>query len=213
MKIPFTNEQFFEIMEMYNISVFPAQVVLILLGVAVLYLLHSGTKNRNTFIPGILAIFWLWMGIVYHWTFFTRINPAAWFFGGLFILQGLFFLWETFRKKRLEFIFTKTISGYVGYFLVIFGLVIYPALFLALGKSPETTIVLGLPCPTTIFTFGLFLLTSGKFPKYLLIIPVLWSLIGTSAAFKFGVLPDYMLIISAIIALWLIFTKKTVPEK
>ncbi len=24
-----------------------------------------------------LALFWAWMGVVYHWAFFARINPAA----------------------------------------------------------------------------------------------------------------------------------------
>ena len=37
------------------------------------------------------------------------------------------------------------------------------------------------PCPVTIFTFGLFLLTVRRFSYWLLIIPFVWSLIGGSA--------------------------------
>ncbi|WP_394339066.1 DUF6064 family protein [Methanosarcina sp. UBA289] len=30
---------------------------------------------------------WLWMGIVYHWSFFASINPVAHIFGVLFVLR------------------------------------------------------------------------------------------------------------------------------
>jgi hypothetical protein len=39
--------------------------------------------------------------------------------------------------------------------------------------SLETTISFGLPYPTVIATFGFFMLTGTRFPKYLLIIPAI----------------------------------------
>ena len=64
----------------------------------------------------------------------------------------------------------------------------------------ENTIALGLPCPSAILTFGFLMLVSNKFPKYLLIIPTLWAVIGLSAAINFGVYQDFMLIVAAIVA-------------
>jgi hypothetical protein len=58
----------------------------------------------------------------------------------------------------------------------------------------------GAPCPTVIFTFGLLLWTDKKLPKYLLGIPLLWSLLGISAAVQWGVLEDVMLLISGLAA-------------
>ncbi len=209
MKIPFTTEQFFEIIEKYNLSVFPAQLIVILLGILSVILLHSKKESKNKLIGSFLGILWIWIGIAYHFIFFTEINNAAYIFGGLFVLQGIFFLIETFSRKKLEFEFSGKLMDYVAYFFLIFGIVIYPILLFFLENALETTITLGLPCPSTIFTFGFLMLTSTKLSKYLLIIPALWTIIGAGAAINFGVYPDYLMPISALIAIiYLIVRKK-----
>ena len=57
---------------------------------------------------------------------------------------------------------------------------------------------LGLPCPTTIFTFGMLLLADRKLSFGILIIPLLWSVIGLSAAISLGMYEDIGLIVSAV---------------
>lgn len=209
MKIPFTTEQFFEIIEKYNLAVFPAQLIVILFGILSVILLQSKKESKNKLIGGFLGILWIWIGIAYHFAFFTEINKAAYVFGGLFVLQGLFFLIETFFRKKLEFEFNGNFMGYIAYFFLIFGIIIYPILLFYLENSLETTITLGLPCPSTILTFGFLMFTSSKLSKYLLIIPALWTIVGTSAAINFGVYPDYLMPISALIAIiYLIVRKK-----
>jgi len=44
--------------------------------------------------------------------------------------------------------------------------------------------------------------------KYLLIIPALWTIVGTSAAINFGVYPDYLMPVSALIAIIYLFVRK-----
>lgn len=207
MKIPFTTEQFFEVIEKYNLAVFPAQLVLLLLGILSVILLHSKKESGNKLIGSFLGVLWIWTGVAYHLVFFTEINKAAYFFGGFFVLQGLFFFIETFRKK-LEFAFNGRFTDYVAYFFLVFGIVIYPVLLYLLENSLHTTITLGLPCPSTIFTFGLLILTSSKLSKYLLIIPTVWTIIGTGAAINFGVYPDYLMPITALIALIYLIPRK-----
>lgn len=209
MKIPFTTEQFFEIIEEYNLVVFPLQLIIILLGILSVILLHSKKKSKNKLISGFLGILWIWIGIAYHLTFFTGINKAAYAFGGLFVLQGLLFIIESFSRKKLEFEFNGKFMDYIAYFFMIFGIIIYPILIYYLDKSIETTITLGLPCPSTIFTFGFLMLSRPNFSKYLLIIPAIWTIVGTSAALNFGVYPDYFMPISALTAtIYLIVRKK-----
>jgi hypothetical protein len=208
MKTPFTTEQFFEIIEKYNVSVFPVQLVLLTLGIIAVFLLHSKNKNSNILIAGFLGLLWLWIGIVYHISFFTEINKAAYAFGGLFILQGIFFFGEIFRRK-LEFNITRSFGGYTGYFFILFGLVIYPIISYFMEGGFPGTIALGLPCPTTILTFGFLMFSAGKLSKYLLIIPSIWAVIGTGAAINFGVYQDYVMLLAAIIAdIYLIRRKK-----
>ena len=213
MNVPFTTEQFFEVMKNYNISVFPAQLILILTGIFTLILIHSKSSLKNILTGGFLGVLWIWTGIVYHLAFFTAINNAAYVFFGLFILQGVLLLIDTFISKNLEFEFKAQSKDYIAYFFIVFGLIIYPVLIYFLENSLQTTITLGLPCPTTIFTFGFLMLTTAIFPKYLLIIPSIWSVIGTSAAFNFGVYPDYLMIISAIIANFYLLRRKKLQEE
>jgi Family of unknown function (DUF6064) len=60
----------------------------------------------------------------------------------------------------------------------------------------------GLPCPTTIFTLGMLLWLDKTPPLYLLIIPLLWSLIGTVAALKLGIREDVGLLVSGALTVW-----------
>lgn len=199
MKIPFTTEQFFNIFDAYNSSVFPAQVIILILALAAIFLIHSKKANKNKFIGAFLGLLWIWTGLVYHITFFTTINKVAYVFGGIFIIQGILLFINTFHKERLNFTFHSQTKNYIGYFFILFGLIIYPLIGYFTGLALVKTIALGLPCPSTILTFGFLMLTSNKFPKYLLIIPSLWAVVGLSAAINFGVFQDYMMILTAII--------------
>jgi hypothetical protein len=211
MKTPFTQDQFFQVFAEYNQAVFPLQLALLGFGILVVLLIHREIKNKDRWIGGFLALLWLWTGITYHLSFFTPINQAAYGFGGIFILQGIFFLIETFRG-RLQFSMKNNTWQYIGYFLVWFGLLIYPLISYALSESFSHIISLGLPCPTTIFTFGWLMLTSSRFSKYLLIIPTLWALIGTGAAINFGVYQDYVMFLAAVVAdIYLLTRKKKIP--
>jgi hypothetical protein len=211
MKTPFTIEQFFGVFEKYNLAVFPFQFILVLLGIVAVIMVHRKKKIRNNLITGFLAFLWLWIGIVYHIIFFTAINKAAYLFGGIFILQGIFFTIALFRKQ-LIYKFEGSAREYIGYFFILFGLIIYPVISYFLEGSFNTTITLGLPCPTTIVTFGFLMLTTNRLPKYLLIIPTLWALIGTQAAINFGVYQDYVMLFSAIVADIYLFGRKKNPE-
>jgi uncharacterized protein DUF6064 len=52
-----------------------------------------------------------------------------------------------------------------------------------------------LSCPTTILTIGL-LMAARPMPVVTAIIPIIWSLIGGSAAILFGVSADLMLLVA-----------------
>lgn len=78
----------------------------------------------------------------------------------------------------------------------------YPAMALALGHEPAALPLFGItPCPLTLFTFGLFLLTRERVAWWLLVIPVAWSLVGGSAAFLLGIAPDWPLLFSGLVVL------------
>jgi Family of unknown function (DUF6064) len=208
MKTPFTTEKFFSVFENYNHSIFPVQIILFLFVVCAFLAIGTKIKQKDKIVAAILAILWLWIGIVYHIGFFSGINKVAYGFGVLFILQGLFISWEGVLLYNLKFEFKTSLQAYFGYFFILYGLLIYPVVGYFMEQNLSRTISIGLPCPTTILTFGFFLLCDKKFSKYLLIIPSLWAVIGISAALTLGVYQDFMMIIAAIIAdVWLLTRK------
>ena len=81
----FTAEQFFRVFAQYNESVWPMQFVLSLLAFTAIVLLYREGRWQGRLISAALSFFWAWMGIVYHFLFFTAINPAAWLFGVIFL--------------------------------------------------------------------------------------------------------------------------------
>jgi len=199
MKTPFSTEQFLNIFQKYNESVFPVQIILYILGFVALYLVVKPTGKSDRFVSSILSLLWLWMGIVYHLAFFTAINKAAYLFGVAFIIQGILFLLLGVLKDKISFKFRANIFGITGIILIIFALIIYPLLGYFLGHVYPTSPTFGLPCPTTIFTCGILLMTVKKFPMIVFIIPFLWSIIGFTAVWNFGILEDTGLVISGLV--------------
>ena len=199
--MPFTTEQFLQVFEKYNQAIYPIQFALILVAVVAIVLAASRKPSGNNIISGLLGFLWLWTGIVYHWIFFTEISPPAYLFGTLFIFQGLLFLYKGVARSRLSFRASRRFDGILGAVFMAYALVIYPLIGYGLGRIFPSTPTFGTPCPTTIFTFGLLLWADRKISLSLLIIPVLWSIVGTSAALSFGIKEDFGLLVTATIGM------------
>lgn len=197
--MPFSAEDFLRLFGQYNEQVWPVQFLLYLLAILVVGLLLLKKENSGKIINAVLALFWLWMGVVYHLFYFSSINPAAFIFGPVFILQGMIFLWFGVYKNKLEYIFRGGIKEYVGLLFVIFALLFYPYFSYGQGHIFPETPTFGLPCPTVIFTFGILLFLKKKPRWYIYLVPFLWSLLGFSAALQLGIREDFSLVISGIV--------------
>jgi hypothetical protein len=201
MKTPFTSQQFIETIRNYNESVFPMQVIFYLIALILIYLIVKPVSHSGKIISTIFAFFWLWMGIAYHLVFFTAINKAAYVFGSLFIVQSMLFIIPGVLQNKLSFKMHADVFGITGTVLIIYALFIYPVLGYIAGHAYPFSPTFGLPCPTTIFTFGCLLLCDKKCPSYVLIIPFLWSVIGFAASFNFGIWEEVGLLIAGLLAL------------
>lgn len=197
--MPFTIEDFLDVFRRYNEAVWPAQWILVILAlVGVVAALRAQWLTRAP--AFILAVLWLWMGIVYHLVYFRPINPAAVVFGGLFIVQAGVFVWLGLRNPAVRFTVRRDAAGLLGGLMIAFALIIYPSLGWLAGHRYPAAPTFGLPCPTTVFTFGLLLWVQPALPRRVFIIPVLWSVIATVAAFQLGMVEDFSLPLAAIAA-------------
>lgn len=208
MNLPFTKEAFFNVFSQYNITVWPLQYVFVLLAIIAVLLTVADTGKRNRAIFIMLSFFWFWMGIVYHIFFFATINKAAYLFGIGFIVQAILFAVAGLRKKEFSFGLRGDVYSVAGIGLIFFALAGYPVLAAYFGHIYPRAATFGLPCPTTIFTFGILLVMDQKCPKYLLIIPCLWALVGFTASLYFGVKEDISLLVGGIMAVFLISRKR-----
>ncbi|MGI9382366.1 MAG: DUF6064 family protein [Methyloligellaceae bacterium] len=206
--LPFTAEAFFALFEDYNAAIWPAQVVAYGLGALALWLSFRPRPGSNRTIAGVLAACWLWTGLVYHVATFDVINVAAPVFGGLFALQALLLVWTGVVRGRLVFHFQPDIFGWVGLGLAVFAMALYPLIaWLADHGWPEAAMFGVAPSPTTLFTFGMLLAVEGRSPLYLLVIPVLWSLIWGGAAWFLDISEDLALPLAAIVGTGLMVWK------
>ena len=146
-------------------------------------------------------------------SFFARINPAALAFGALFVLQGVLFVMAGVARRRLVFGHSAGLASVLGWMLVTYAAVIYLLIGQSSGHGYPAQPMFGItPCPVTLFTFGVLLLTRAPIPRWLLIIPAAWSLLGGSAAFMLGVPQDWPLFFSGLTILLLILRDRRRAE-
>jgi len=204
MRLPFTAEQFFAVFRDYNDAVWPAQVVLVGLAAAAFFLIFVSRSWASIAISLTLAFFWAWLALTYHLLFFARINLLAYAFSGLSFIGAFIFLWQGVIRHRLRFAWRADARSSIGVALVVFALLVYPAWSLSAGHRYPAQPTFGLPCPTTIFTVGLLAFLVPPYPRSPFIVPVLWSAIGTQAAFLLDVPQDLSLIAAAVVGLVLL---------
>ena len=212
--LPFTRGQFLSVFVNYNNAIWPVQVGAYLLGCLAIVLLLSKASHANRLTASILAIMWLWTGIAYHWVFFSTINKAAYLFGMSFVIQGAYLLYLAVYRDRLRFGLGSRPTAWVGMALVIYAAILHPLIGLSTGHVyPEMPVFGVTPCPVTIFTFGMFLLTTHPISRWLLVIPFIWSLIGGSAAVLLHVPQDWLLLVSGFIAVPLIIARDRAVQR
>ncbi|HET7250260.1 MAG TPA: DUF6064 family protein [Gemmatimonadales bacterium] len=202
MRLPFTTAQFLELFRAYNLAVWPAQVLLYLLGLALVVIAARSTAPWGRWAIAFgLAVLWAWIGAVYHLGFFVRINPAARLFGIAFLVQAVLWLVWVARVPSLRFRPGRASDGALGAAMLAYAFVFYPLLNLAFGHAYPRMPTFGLPCPTTIATFGLVTWATPRPPWYAWVIPVAWALIASSAAFTLGIREDFGLLAAMLLAL------------
>jgi hypothetical protein len=191
--LPFSRAAFLDVFAAYNTPFAGVVAALWLVSLGAVVLLVRGRLPRRG-APILLAGLWGWGGIAYHALHFTRINPAAWAFAGLFVVQALLFAAVAIRPGRLEFTWAWDRRHAPAFVLLAYGLA-YPFLSMLLVERYPRVPTFGVPCPTLLVTAG-FLLTASPVPRRLFPVPILWSLVGGAGAVLLGVPTDFMLYVA-----------------
>lgn len=206
MVIPFTVEQFYGVFREYNNAVWPAQWFLVATALAAVVAALRPRPWSGVAVSAILGVLWAWIAVAYHLAFFARISAPAYAFAALSMVGAAAFIWQGVIRCRISFQWVAGPKSVAGAALVVFALVVYPVWSAYAGHPYPATPTFGLPCPTTIFTIGLLCFAVPPTPRSPLIVPWLWCLVGTQAAFFLGVQPDLGLIAAGAVSVALLAT-------
>ncbi|MCW9058540.1 MAG: DUF6064 family protein [Gammaproteobacteria bacterium] len=204
MNLPFTREQFFEVFAVYNTAVWPAPFLLGVLAILLLVLVLGIPGKAGRAVSFGLAFLWAWLSIAYHLTFFWEVNPAAPLFAAISLGAAIAFAWTGGIRGQLQFERAMSFRVVLGLAVALFALLGYPLIGEFLGHRYPATPTFGLPCPTTIFTFGLLLMAKSNLPRILVVGPLVWAFIGAFAAFSLGVRQDLALVLMVVLGLYLL---------
>jgi hypothetical protein len=175
--LPFDAEILFSYFAQYNRAIWPAQVFAWLLGTAALIAAFKPFGASDRLIGAVLVAAWAFSAVVFHYLHFATINFAAPFYAAFFLAEAVLIGWALVIRER-ELRFRPGRSGWAGLGLAIYALVIHPLIDGLAGHGWLGARLVGItPSATALFTVGMLLLASGRAPLYLLVIPLLWSIV------------------------------------
>ncbi|WP_212524145.1 DUF6064 family protein [Actibacterium sp. MT2.3-13A] len=198
--MPFSETEFFDLFARYNLAIWPLQIAAFAAGVAVVGLLFFG-RGRIWPVFALLAALWAVNGIGYHALFFSQINPVAYGFAVLFLVEAALLAAAPALFPDLTLRVGRDLRTGVALGLIVFAMVVYPLWgYLAGHRYPAVPAFGVAPCPTVIFTLGALMLARGRRAAWLSAVPMLWAVIGGSAAVLLGVPQDFGLIAALVLA-------------
>jgi hypothetical protein len=145
MKIPFSVDEFLNVFERYNLSLWPIQIFFYILALIAVTVIFKRNNNSSQIVMYILAFFWAWMGVVYHIIYFSSINKAAYLFGTIFLLQSFFFLYFGVIEKKIQLEFNLNLSGIIALVFLAYSLILYPLIGHFMGHIYPRTPTFGVP--------------------------------------------------------------------
>jgi hypothetical protein len=177
----FSPRTYYRTIELYNLAIWPAQLVGVAIGLAIVVLLLSKHGQRDRIIAALLAACWLWTGWAFHYERYAQINWAAVWFAAAFALQALLLVALGVIGGRIVFEPAGGRVYWVATALVAMLAVGYPLLARATERSWTTAEVFGAsPDPTALATVATLALARGRVRWLLLIVPLLWCFVGAA---------------------------------
>jgi hypothetical protein len=174
----FSARTYYRLFELYNLAIWPAQLLAGAIGVAVLACVARGGAASGRLAACLLAACWLWVAWAFHAKWYATINSAATCFAIGFAIEALLVLWMGAVRGRLALAPVRGGIRRAALGVLLFAMPGYPLLAAASGRPWRQFEMFGVaPDPTAVATLGLLLMTA-RIPWLLLPIPLLWCAIS-----------------------------------
>lgn len=193
----FSPRTYYRLLELYNEDIWPAQLLALAAGLAILVLVRRDHPWQGRTVAAILAAGWLWVAWGYLLGRYDTINWAAKYFAVGFAVEALLLIATGLYPGRLRFRPAARAIGRFGLGLFLFALVAQPLIGPLLGRSWMQAEIFGIaPDPTVVGTLGLLLTAAGRYLWTLLLIPLLWCAISGATLWTMGA-PDALVMPAA----------------
>ena len=171
----FSPRVYFRLFELLNRTSWPAQIVTLLAGAVILWLLLRPTVWRHRCILVLLGIIWCGVAGNYFWRHYATINWAATLIAPLFILQGVLLSALGLWGRKMVVVGGRGAAWLVAFAICTLAMLGYPLLAPLAGRPLVQAEVFGLaPDPTVLATLAVLTMTLAGFRLIALVIPVLW---------------------------------------
>ncbi|AWJ87993.1 MFS transporter permease (plasmid) [Azospirillum sp. TSH58] len=170
----FSPRTYWRLIERHNEALWPAHVLMMMLGAAILLWLVRPRPWSHRVIAGTLTVLWAWLAWSFLWERYATINWAASYAAPLFVLQAVLL---ALVGGRLHWSLSRAGLAPMGFALFLYALVLHPLAALLAGRPLRGAEVFGItPDPTAIATIGLIMMADGRWSWLLLAVPTAWCL-------------------------------------
>ena len=175
----FSPRTYDRLLELYNLALWPLQVVTTCAGVAVIAMLSRGAVP-NRIATVLLGVCWAWVAWAFHLERYAQINWAAsWFATGFAVEAGLLLAVGLFAGG-LPLRDERSLSRF-ALLLALILVVAYPLLAPLTGRRWAAAEVFGTaPDPTALATLVLVMQVRGARRWILAAVPLAWCAIGAA---------------------------------
>ena len=173
----FSPQTYYRTIERYNLAIWPAQLVAITIGLAIIALLMVKGATRERIIAALLTGCWLWIGWAFHYQRYAQINWVAPWIAAMFALEALLLAAAGGIARRIVLSPSAGREFRIALALIAIIVVGYPLLASLDGHPWTSAEVFGVAAdPTALATLAVLALVRGRVKWLLLVIPMLWCL-------------------------------------
>ncbi|AKJ94481.1 hypothetical protein TVD_03450 [Thioalkalivibrio versutus] len=191
--LPFEASTWLAILGQYNTAIWPLHGIGALLALVAMGLVVPGSRAAGRVIGLLLGVLWIWTGVAFFGGSLAPFHFASEWLAGVFVAQGLMLVFALTLMGQARFGWPGGLAGGGAVLMIVYALVGYPLLDLALTGTPWTQLqYVGVaPGPVMLLTLGLLLLVPSRPPLVLAIIPLLWALVTGYMAWGLGLPLEY----------------------
>jgi len=195
----FSPRTYYRMFELYHGGIWPVHVIALASGASIAALARRVDIWAQRMVAGVLAAWWLWVGIAFHLNRYATINWSAKYFAALFVIQALLLVWHGIIRGRLPVRVSRNPANMMALGILLAASVVYPFAGRLAGREWTQVELLAItPDPTAVATLALLALSIRRAPRSLIVIPVVWCAIGAATLWALGSAETWVVLILGI---------------